>query len=103
MFPGVAEFCLVIALVVVMPVEAGKQRDARARDGTFETCGLGNDEVGRDPAIGPAANTELIGISDALRDSVIHYSHVVLIVLVAPVSVNGCKKFLTVAGRAARI
>lgn len=65
-----------------MAVEAHEFGSASAGDCCFEARGLRDDEVGGNAAIGPAADTEMVGIGDALRDGVIDHGHVVLKVLV---------------------
>src|SRR6476661_5970909 len=73
---------------------------ARTSNRSFEARGLRDDEVSGDSAIGPAADTELVWISNTLFQRVIHHRHVVLVVLVAPIGKDGLAEFLTVTGRA---
>jgi len=82
---------------LVVPVHAGVVGFASAGDSGFEAVGLRNDEVGGDPAVGPAADGELVWISDTLRDSVVDDGHVVLIVLVAPIGVDGFGEIFSVS------
>src|SRR5438067_2424278 len=98
-----AELDVVIALVVVVAIEAGDKRNTRARDGRLETLGLGNDEIGGDAAVGPAANTKFVRIGNAFRNRVIHHRYVIVIILVAPVGVNRGAEFLAIARRTTRI
>src|SRR5690242_18681705 len=86
-----------------MTVEAGNERDARAGNGSFESFGLRDDEIRRDSAVRPAANTQLVGIRNALRNGIVHHGHVILIILVAPIGVNRSAELLAVAGGPARI
>src|SRR5437879_2477435 len=80
-----------------------QSRNPRTGDGGFETRGLRDDKVRGHASVGPATDAEFLGIGDALRDGVVHHSHVVLKILVAPVGKNGFAEFLAVAGRASRI
>src|SRR5213080_1278228 len=98
-----AEFDIVIALVVVVTVEAGDKGNARAGDGGFEALGLSNNEIRRDAAIGPPTHAEPVGVGNALGNGVVHHCHVVLIIPVAPVGIDCGAEFLAVARRAARI
>src|SRR5207245_10921063 len=88
---------------VVMPGKAWRRRGAGACDGGFAAAGLGNDEVGGDAAVGRATDSKFVGISNALRDRVVHHSLIVLIVLVSPVGIDRCTEFLPVTGRSPRI
>src|SRR5713101_4442999 len=84
-FPKQAELSLIVLLILVVAVHAGEQSRSSARGGGFEPRGLGDDEISGDASIRPAADAELIRVSDALRDGVIRDGHVVLKILVAPI------------------
>src|SRR5713226_2808994 len=101
--PRQAELSLIVLLILVVAVHAGEQSRSSARGGGFEPRGLGDDEISGDASIRPAADAELIRVSDALRDGVIRDGHVVLKILVAPIGEDGLAEFLAVAGGAARI
>src|SRR6266436_1251544 len=101
--PGMAEFHLVVPLVFVVAVEAGEEGASCAGDSGFEAGSLGDDEVRGNAAVGPAADGELVRVGDALSDGVVHHSHIVLKVLVAPISPDGLGVVLAVAGGAARV
>src|SRR5260370_19303188 len=88
---------------MVVAVVGDVENFAGAGDRRLEASGLRDDEICGDAAVGPSANTEFIGIGDALREGVVHHGHIVLVVLVSPIGKNGFAEFLAVAGRAARI
>src|SRR5690348_742131 len=101
--PRMPKFGLIVALVLVVTIHARKECSSRSRDRRFKAIGLCNYEVGGDAAVGPAADGKLCRIRNALLDGVIHHSHVVLKILVAPVSPNGLGVLLAIARRAARV
>src|SRR5712671_4187656 len=101
--PGAAQLGFVVALILVVAVEAGVESFAGARDGGFEARGLPDDEVGGDASVGPAANAQLVGIGDALRDGVVDHGHIVLVVLIAPIRENRFGVAFASTGRTARV
>src|SRR5205814_10309330 len=92
-FPGTAQLGVVVSNVLVMAVAAGHQRNAGARDGSFEARGLGDDEVGGHASVGPAAHTELVGVAKAWSNGVTDHSHNARKILVARVGKNGFAEF----------
>src|SRR5713226_7234498 len=98
-----AEFHFVVPLVFVVTVEAGEEGASCAGDSGLKPSGLSNDEVRGDAAVGPAADGELVRVGDALSDGLVDHGHIVLKVLVAPISPDGLGVVLAVAGGAARV
>src|SRR5260370_14466077 len=88
---------------MVVAVEGGVQGRGGAGDGGLEARGLRDDKVGRDAPIGPAADAELVGFGEALRDGVVAHGHVVLVVLVAPIGPNRFGVAFAVPGGAAGV
>src|SRR5690242_9540828 len=97
-FPGVAELSVIVELILIVAIEAGEFGGAGAGNRGFETLRLGDDEVRGDAPVGPAPDAELIGIGNALRYSVVHHGHVVLKILVAPISPDRLAIILAIAG-----
>src|SRR5439155_27326428 len=98
-----AEFDIVIALVVVVTVEAGDKGNARAGDGGFEALGLSNNEIRRDAAIGPPTHAEPVGVGNDWGNSEYQDDLAILIFAVAPVGVDCGGQFMAVARRSAVI
>src|SRR5260370_29127258 len=88
-------------MVLVVAVEGGVRGLGGAGAGGSDARGLREERVGRDAPIGPAADAELVGFGDALRDGVVDHGHVVLVVLVAPIRPNRFGVAFAVPGGAA--
>jgi hypothetical protein len=62
MLPREAQLRGVVLLVLIVTPEAGVEGFTGSGDGGFEPRGLRDDEVGGDPAVGPATDAEFVGI-----------------------------------------
>ena len=82
-----------------MAKQAREFRRSGAGNCRLESLRLANDEVGGNSSVGPAAHAKFVRIGDPLRDGIIHHRHVVLKILVPPVSPDGFAVVLSIAGR----
>ena len=101
--PRKPQLGLPLTLVVVVAVVGDVEHFARSGDGALEAVGLGDDVVGEDAAVRPAAHAQAVGVGPALFDGVVDARHHVLEVGVAPVRPQRRREVLSVTRRAARV
>ena len=101
--PRQPQLVLPLVLVVVVTVIGGEQHFTRSGDRAREAIGLGDHVIGEDPAVGPAAHAQPLGVGEPVRDRVIDGGHDVIEILVAPIRPDRLAVVLTVAGGPARV
>ena len=96
--PRHTQLRFVVADVFVRAVSGEDIRDRCATGCCFEASSRGDKIVGGNTAIAPAANAQLIRISDAASYGIIDRSEVIFDIPVSPVGVNAERVFLAAAG-----
>ena len=100
--PGRANLIVVLNDVLIGAVESDGECSPGPAGGGFEPIVRGNDVIGKNAAVAPAAHTQAIGISDTHGNHVVHAGEQVLHFVIAPVGKDRARKFLAPA-RAAPI
>src|SRR6186997_1229662 len=101
--PRSSQFRLVFSDVLIGAVPGKCISLPRATDCRLESLVSSNHLVRQNSAIAPAPHAQTGGIRHALRHGVVYGSENVLPVLVAPISPDGGREFLSPAGAAPRI
>ena len=102
-FPGRAQLGFVVADVLVGAVAGQHVGNAGTAHGGLEALVAGNNLVGQDAPVAPAAHAQPLGVGHALRHGVVYHGQHVVGVLVAPIGINGLAVGQAPARAAARI
>ena len=102
LFPGGADFVVVLNNVLVGAVKSDGERRAGAAGCSLEPCVAGNHVIRQDAAVAPSADAELVGIGDAHLDDMIDSGLQILDFVMAPVGKNS-PRILCAAARTAAI
>ena len=94
--PGLAEFGVIVKNVLIVSIEACKKRRAGSRDRRLKARALRDDEIRRNGSLRPSADTQFIGIGNALLDCVVDHRHVVLEVFISPIRIDSFAECLAV-------
>ena len=86
--PGRTDLVVVLNYILIGPIERDRERGARAARRRLEASVAGDQVVGKDSTIAPAANSQPIRVGNTHLDHVIDTGLQVLNLVMPPVSEN---------------